>query len=159
MAEILQFARDDEDESMDVSVEGYLEMYDGYASSIEAAKELFQTMHSVFCDICAEIDVDQSKLHLDNATADHLFAQTLQWMFPLPFEDNDDQDYYELIWKGSDGGYKYKIHVVLPVEGNDDVSADYTAVMTRVSRTDESGYTLYWNPETEIWEEIEEEDN
>lgn len=155
MAEILDFKQLTEDESP-ADIEDYMEMYDGYSSSIEAAKELFAMLHSVFCQICAEVNVEPSIFKLKSEEADDTFARTLQWMFPLPYDDVDSDKDFLLVWTGSDKNYKYRIDVMTP---STETERDDAPVLTRVLRTNKSGCTEAWNPETEIWEEYDEEIN
>lgn len=155
MAEILDFKQLTENETP-ADIEDYMEMYDGYSNSIEAAKELFSMLHSVFCQICAEVNIEPSIFKLKSEEADDTFARTLQWMFPLPYDDVDSDKDFLLVWTGSDKNYKYRVDVMTPsteTEYND------APVLTRMLRTDKSGNTVSWNPETEIWEEYDEEIN
>lgn len=155
MAEILDFKQLTENETP-ADIEDYMEMYDGYSNSIEAAKELFSMLHSVFCQICAEVNIEPSIFKLKSEEADDTFARTLQWMFPLPYDDVDSDKDFLLVWTGSDRNYKYRVDVMTPsteTEYND------APVLTRMLRTDKSGNTVSWNPETEIWEEYDEEIN
>lgn len=155
MAEILDFKQLTEDETP-ADIEDYLEMYDGYSSSIEAAKELFSMLHSVFCQICAETNIEPSIFKLKSEEADDTFARTLQWMFPLPYDDVDTDKDFLLVWTGLDENYKYRIDVMTPsteTEYND------APVLTRMIRTNRSGNREAWNPETEIWEEYDGEIN
>lgn len=155
MAEILDFKQLTENETP-ADIEDYMEMYDGYSNSIEAAKELFSMLHSVFCQICAEVNVEPSIFKLKSEEADDTFARTLQWMFPLPYDDVDSDKDFLLVWTGSDKNYKYRVDVMTPsteTEYND------APVLTRMLRTDKSDNTEAWNPETEIWEEYDGEIN
>lgn len=155
MAEILDFKQLTKNETP-ADIEDYMEMYDGYSNSIEAAKELFSMLHSVFCQICAEVNVEPSIFKLKSEEADDTFTRTLQWMFPLPYDDVDSDKDFLLVWTGSDRNYKYRVDVMTPsteTEYND------APVLTRMLRTDKSDNTEAWNPETEIWEEYDGEIN
>ncbi len=155
MAEILNFKELTEEEELPVDIDGYMEMYDGYKNSIEAAKELFSMLHSVFCQICAEANIEPSALALRQKEADELFARTLQWMFPLPYDEPGSDEDFLLVWTGSDRNYRYRIDVMTP--STETEYGDAAPVLSRTLRTNKSGQTETWNPETDSWEEYDDE--
>lgn len=153
MAEILDFKKITGVESP-ADIENYLRMYESFSNSIEAAKELFSMLHSVFCQICAEANIEPSIFKLRQQEADDVFARTLQWMFPLPYDDAESDRDFLLVWTGSDKSYKYRIDVMTP---STETEYDDAPVLSRTLRTDKSGNTESWNPEMENWEEYNEE--
>lgn len=157
MAEILDFTELTGEEVIDGNIEDYMDMYDGYKNSIEAAKELFEMLNSVFCQICAEADLDQSVFVLRMKEADEVFARTLQWMFPLPYDEQGSDEDYRLVWTGSDKNYKYRIDVMTP--STETEYGDAAPILSRTLRTDKYGSTETWNPETDFWEEFDGEIN
>lgn len=156
MAEILNFKELTEAENeMPANIDGYLEMYDGFSNSIEAAKELFEMLHSVFCQICAEANIEPSIFTLRAEEADAVFARTLQWMFPMPYDEPDDDKDFLLVWTGKDKDYQYRIDVKTP--STETEYGDQAPILSRTLRIDRCGVAETWNPETDSWEEYDGE--
>lgn len=141
------------------SVERYSDTYRGYCKALKSGEYLFNMLQEVFLNICKEINVQKGLFRLQGKSADELFSQTLEWIFPMPFEnpfeeDEEDHREYNLIWDGKDRNYKYIIEVGVPAYIFEHECPEDIACSGKIFRQDAKGNNEFWHSEKQAWIDI-----
>lgn len=144
------------------SIDRYSKTYQGYCKALMAGDRLFNMLQEVFKNICKDINLQRGLFHVRESSADELFSQTLEWIFPMPFEDTfndiiDDEDdrreqkSYGLIWDGKDRNYTYRIEVSVLAEIFESECPEDIECSGKISREDHDNNVEFWYAEERVW--------
>lgn len=145
MAKILSMNKE---EPTATGIAKYNQEYDNIIRSARAAQWLFDMLENVFEDICNDIGVYDTDFTLNKQSADKLYTQTLNWIFPSI--DDAKVESYRLIWELKTPQYTYTIAPTIPI-GTPARSDDVKGLAT-IEREFTNGDMEYWNCEKKQWE-------
>lgn len=137
------------------SIKEYSDKYHCYLKALRAGDMLFNLLQRVFLKICNEINVPKEMFEIDEESAEKLFSETFDWMFPEEYENvlsaENTQKEYCLIWHGKDKSYRYTVAVATRAIKFNFETTDDVVCSGKILREDKIGNAQVWYAKEQIW--------